>query len=145
MGQNLPEISLVKSNNHNDLRAIGTFRTLVTAIQTANLVRDLDGPGAYTVFAPTDRAFARIPAAELHALMADERRLSELLGIHVVPGRLWAADLRAAGGAGPATIGGRRLDVEVRDGELFVNGARVVQRDVEASNGVVHVLDGVIQ
>ena len=135
----------MNSANHNDLRASGTFRIFVTAIQTANLVRDLDGPEPYTVFAPTDRAFSRMPPGDFQALMADERRLSVLLGVHVVPGRHTAADLETAEGSGPATLSGRRLDVEARNGELFVNGTRVVQRDVEAANGVVHVLDGVIQ
>jgi uncharacterized surface protein with fasciclin (FAS1) repeats len=123
----------------------GTFRTFVTAIQTASLVRTLDGAGAYTVFAPTDRAFARIPAAELHALMADQGRLAEVIGSHLLPERLSASDLKGKGGVHPpVTLNGRPLQVEQREGRLFVNGLEVVRPDVEASNGVIHVLDGVL-
>ena len=135
----------MKLTSDGPLRSSGTFRTFVTAIQTANLVRTLDGPGAFTVFAPTDRAFARLPAAELHALMADEARRSELLGGHLLSRRLSASALAGEGGTGSLlTLNGRLLDVEARDGALFVNGLRVLQPDVQASNGVIHVLDGVL-
>lgn len=123
----------------------GTFRTLVTALQVANLAGTLDTAGPYTVFAPTDAAFARMPQQALRAIMADETKLADVLRCHVVPSRLSSADLESASAATtPTAMNGRRLAIETRDGELFINGARVVQADVQGTNGVIHVVDAVV-
>lgn len=122
----------------------GTFTTLVTALKAAGLVETLQGEGPFTVFAPSDAAFARLPAGTLESLLADREALAAILTFHVVPGRVTAADIVQAGGATPRTVNGQPLDIQLRDGTVFVNGARVVTADVGASNGVIHVIDSVL-
>ncbi|MEI7444481.1 MAG: fasciclin domain-containing protein [Burkholderiales bacterium] len=118
----------------------GQFKTLATALQAAGLVDTLKGPGPFTVFAPTDEAFARIPKADLDALLKDKAKLTAVLTYHVVPGRVMAKDV-AAGSL--KTVQGSALTVATQGG-VTVDGARVVAVDVAADNGVIHVIDRVV-
>ena len=122
----------------------GQFKTLVTAIEAAGLVATLSGPGPFTVFAPNDAAFAKLPAGTVEALLADKDKLAAVLTYHVIPGRVMAADVVKANGAKPATVNGAPLDIVVRDGKVYVNGAQVITADVTGSNGVIHVIDSVL-
>ncbi|CAM5224875.1 fasciclin domain-containing protein [Alishewanella longhuensis] len=122
--------------------AAGSFTTLVTAVQAADLVDTLKGAGPFTVFAPNDAAFAKIPAADLNALVADKAALTNVLTYHVVAGKVMAADVVKLTSA--TTVQGQDLAIEVKDGKVFVNGAEVIATDIETSNGVIHVLDTVV-
>ncbi|MEX0893927.1 MAG: fasciclin domain-containing protein [Gemmatimonadota bacterium] len=122
----------------------GSFQTLLAAAKAAGLVATLQSKGPFTVFAPTDAAFAKLPEGTVEALLQDPARLAEILKYHVVPGRIGAADVLRAGSATPTTAQGQVLDVRVVDGKVMVNGATVVQADVDASNGVIHVIDAVM-
>jgi uncharacterized surface protein with fasciclin (FAS1) repeats len=123
-------------------QAAGSFSTLVTALQQAGLVETLRGEGPFTVFAPTDEAFAKIPKSQLDALLADKEQLTRVLTYHVVPGKVTAADVTRLDEA--KTVEGGSLDVETSDAGVTVDGARVVKTDVMASNGVIHVIDTVV-
>ncbi|HWS76241.1 MAG TPA: fasciclin domain-containing protein, partial [Quisquiliibacterium sp.] len=116
----------------------GSFKTLVTALQAAGLVDTLKGKGPFTVFAPTDEAFAKIPKADLDALLANKAKLTAVLTYHVVSGKVMAADVRT--GEVP-TVQGQSLRVSAGDGKVSVNGANVVKADIAADNGVIHVID----
>ena len=118
----------------------GSFKTLVTAVQAAGLVDTLKGPGPFTVFAPTDAAFAKIPKAKLDALLADKAALTKVLTYHVVPGKVMAADVKAGQ---VKTVEGGALTLGTQGG-VTVDGAKVVKADVVASNGVIHAIDTVI-
>jgi uncharacterized surface protein with fasciclin (FAS1) repeats len=120
----------------------GQFNTLAAALEAAGLVETLQGPGPFTVFAPTDEAFAALPAGTLEALLADREKLTAILTYHVVPGRVMAADV--AGLESAATVNGAYVSIEVANGAVMVGGARVIQTDITASNGVIHVIDRVI-
>ncbi|MCM0608260.1 MAG: fasciclin domain-containing protein [Ideonella sp. WA131b] len=120
--------------------AAGSFKTLATALQAAGLVDTLKGPGPFTVFAPTDAAFAKIPKADLDALLKDKARLTAVLTYHVVPGRVMAKDVKAGS---VKTVQGGLLTLGTTGG-VTVNNAKVVQADVVASNGVIHVIDTVV-
>jgi uncharacterized surface protein with fasciclin (FAS1) repeats len=122
----------------------GTFNTLVAAVKAAGLVETLKGKGPFTVFAPTDAAFAKLPAGTVENLLANPDKLAKILTFHVVPGKVMAADILKAKGATPTTANGAKLDVVARDGQVLVNGANVVTADVAASNGVIHVIDTVL-
>lgn len=122
--------------------AAGSFDTLVTAVKAADLVETLKSEGPFTVFAPTDEAFAAIPAADLEALLADKEQLSAVLTYHVVPGKVMAADVVGLDSA--TTVQGSDVDIEVTDGGVKIDGANVVTTDIETSNGVIHVIDSVI-
>lgn len=122
----------------------GSFNTLVAAVKAAGLVETLSGKGPFTVFAPTDAAFAKLPAGTIDALLADKEKLTSILTFHVVAGKVMAADIVNANGATPTTVNGLPLDVVVRDGKVYVNGAQVVTADIVASNGVIHVIDAVL-
>ena len=122
----------------------GNFKTLVAAVQAAGLAETLSGAGPFTVFAPTDAAFAKLPAGTVQALLADKEKLASILTYHVVSGRVVAADITRMNGAMPATVNGQKLDIKVRGGNVYVNGAQVTTADVSASNGVIHVIDGVL-
>lgn len=124
--------------------ANGNFNTLVAAVQKAGLVETLQSAGPFTVFAPTDAAFAKIPTASINALLMDKAKLASVLTYHVVSGRVVAADIIKMNGANPATVNGQKLDITVRSGKVYVNGAQVTTPDVYASNGVIHVIDGVL-
>lgn len=120
----------------------GDFDTLVAAVQAAELVETLKGDGPFTVFAPNDAAFSKIPEATLNGLIADKAALTSVLGLHVVSGKVMAADV--VGMTMADTITGGRLMFEIRGGDVFVNGAKVIATDIETSNGVIHVIDTVI-
>ncbi len=120
--------------------AAGNFKTLVTAIQKAGLVETLKGKGPFTVFAPTDEAFAKIPKAQLDALLMDKAKLSAVLTYHVVPALVLAKDVKAGE---VATVQGGKLTITTDSG-VKVNNAKVVTTDVMASNGVIHVIDTVL-
>ena len=122
--------------------AAGDFNTLAAAVQAAGLVDALKGEGPFTVFAPTDAAFAKLPAGTVETLLADpEGALKQILLYHVVPGKVMAADLSE--GLSAATLQGEDVTFTLADGAK-VNGANIVAADVEASNGVIHVIDTVI-
>lgn len=118
----------------------GNFNTLVTAVQAAGLVDILKGKGPYTLFAPTDEAFAKIPEADLDALLKDKAKLSAVLTYHVVSGLVLAKDVNAGE---VATVQGGKLHITT-DGGVKVDNANVVKTDVMASNGVIHVIDTVV-
>ena len=122
----------------------GSFNTLVAAVKAAGLVETLSGPGPFTVFAPTDAAFAKRPAGTVEALLADKEKLTSILTYHVVSGKVMAADIVKTNGATPNTVNGLPLDIVVRGGKVYVNGINVVTADVQASNGVIHIIDAVI-
>jgi uncharacterized surface protein with fasciclin (FAS1) repeats len=126
-----------------DVAVAQGFSTLVTAVQTADLVETLSGEGPFTVFAPTDEAFAALPEGVLDGLLADPAALADILKYHVVSGEVLAADV--VGLASATTVQGEDIAIAVVDGTVVLNGtANVVITDVMASNGVIHVIDAVI-
>ena len=120
--------------------AAGSFKTLATALQAAGLVETLKGKGPFTVFAPTDEAFAKIPKADLDALLKDKAKLTSVLTYHVVPGAVMAKDVKAGM---VKTVQGSDLTLATTGG-VTVNGAKVTKADIKASNGVIHVIDTVL-
>ena len=122
----------------------GSFTTLVKAVQAAGLVGALKGEGPLTVFAPTDDAFAKVPAATLAALLKPENKeqLKAVLLYHVVSGKVMAADVVKLSEA--KTLNGQSVKIMVKDGQVSVDGAHVATTDIAASNGVIHVIDTVI-
>jgi uncharacterized surface protein with fasciclin (FAS1) repeats len=122
----------------------GSFKTLLAAVEAAGLAETLQGAGPFTVFAPNDAAFAKLPAGTLDGLLADKAELASILTYHVVSGRVSAADLMKTNGAKPATVNGQSLDIVVAGGKVTVNDANVVTADVAASNGVIHIVDAVL-
>ena len=122
----------------------GSFNTLVAAVKAAGLVETLSGPGPFTVFAPTDAAFAKLPAGTVDALLADKEKLTSILTYHVISGKVMAGDIVKSNGATPTTVNGLPLDIVVNAGKVYVNGVQVVTADVQASNGVIHIVDAVV-
>jgi uncharacterized surface protein with fasciclin (FAS1) repeats len=124
--------------------AAGSFKTLAAALTAADLIGALKGTGPFTVFAPTDAAFAKLPAGTLDSLLKPENKekLKGILLYHVVSGKIMAADIKGA--AKPATLQGGTLDVKAGAAGVTVNGAKVTGADVKASNGVIHVIDAVL-
>jgi uncharacterized surface protein with fasciclin (FAS1) repeats len=122
--------------------AAGGFTTLIAAVQAAGLEDTLASEGPYTVFAPTDEAFDKLPEGTVEQLIANPDQLREVLLYHVVPGRVLAADVVKIDSA--TTAQGTDVDVKVADGGVMINNARVISTDIEASNGVIHVIDTVI-
>jgi uncharacterized surface protein with fasciclin (FAS1) repeats len=120
--------------------AAGTFKTLVAAVQAAGLVETLKGPGPFTVFAPSDAAFAKLPAGTVEALLKDKAKLASILTYHVVSGKVMAKDVKAGQ---VKTVQGQSMTIKT-DGGVMVDGAKVVATDVAADNGVIHVIDTVI-
>ena len=120
----------------------GMFNTLVTAVKAANLVDTLKGAGPFTVFAPTDEAFAKVPKATLEALLKDQAKLKEVLTYHVVAGKVTAADVVKLKDA--KTVQGQSLKIAVNGSNVSVDNAKVIKTDVAASNGVIHVIDTVL-
>jgi uncharacterized surface protein with fasciclin (FAS1) repeats len=120
--------------------AAGDFKTLAVALERAGLVQTLKGPGPFTVFAPTDAAFAKVPKAQLDALLADKAKLTAVLTYHVVPGTVMAKDVKAGK---VKTVQGSELTVTTMGG-VKVDNANVVKTDITASNGVIHVIDAVV-
>ena len=118
----------------------GNFKTLVAAVQAAGLVDTLKGKGPFTVFAPTDEAFAKIPKDKLDALLKDKAALSKILTYHVVSGKMMAKDVKAGN---VKTVQGSDITLATTGG-VTVNGAKVIAADVAADNGVIHAIDTVI-
>ena len=123
--------------------AAGSFNTLVAAVKAAGLVETLSGPGPFTVFAPTDEAFAKLPAETLTDLLKPEnkQKLTDILTYHVVSGRVTAADVSKITEAN--TVNGQKIKVNATSG-VKINDATVTTADVEASNGVIHIIDSVL-
>jgi uncharacterized surface protein with fasciclin (FAS1) repeats len=119
----------------------GNFDTLVTAVQQAGLVDTLKSEGPFTVFAPTDEAFGKIPADQLEALLADKEALTKVLTYHVVSGKVMAADVVKLSAAD--TVEGQSVAIDASNG-VMVNNATVIATDIETSNGVIHVIDTVL-
>ena len=121
--------------------AAGQFSTLVTAIKAAGLVGVLKADGPFTVFAPTDAAFAKLPAGALQELLADKQKLIAVLTYHVLPGKITAAEVVNLASA--KTVQGQSLSVSTTSG-VRIDQARVIATDIEASNGLIHVIDSVV-
>jgi len=121
--------------------AAGTFDTLVAAVKAAGLVDTLKGDGPFTVFAPNDAAFAKLPAGTVEGLLADPEKLAAILTFHVVAGKNVAADVVAASSL--TTVQGQDLAIDITDG-VKIGGATVLATDVMTSNGVIHVIDTVL-
>jgi uncharacterized surface protein with fasciclin (FAS1) repeats len=119
----------------------GQFKTLVKAVQAAGLAETLKGPGPFTVFAPTDAAFAKLPAGTLDSLLKDKQKLASVLTYHVVPGKVAAADVKPGQ---VKTVQGQSLTLAKDGGGVTVNNAKVTSADIMASNGVIHVIDTVV-
>jgi uncharacterized surface protein with fasciclin (FAS1) repeats len=123
--------------------AAGSFKTLVTAVKAAGLAETLKGTGPFTVFAPTDEAFAKLPAGTVEELLKPENKakLTAILTYHVLAGKVMAADVKTMEAA---TVEGSKAKVKVGDGKVMVDKATVTKTDIEASNGVIHVIDTVL-
>ena len=126
--------------------AAGSFKTLAAALQAAGLIETLKGKGPFTVFAPTDAAFAKLPAGTVENLLKPENKaqLAAILTYHVVPGNVMAAQVVTMNGADVKTVNGQTVKIGVMGGKVTVNGANVVTTDIKATNGVIHVIDTVI-
>jgi uncharacterized surface protein with fasciclin (FAS1) repeats len=124
--------------------AAGSFNTLAAALTAAGLVPTLKGPGPFTVFAPTDDAFAKLPAGTVEALLKDIPKLTSILTYHVVPGKVMAATVVTLDGKKVATVNGKEVTISVGAGGVKVDGANVVTTDIVTDNGVIHVIDSVI-
>ena len=142
----LPPVEKAASNTIVDIAvADGRFKTLVAAVQAAGLVETLSGAGPFTVFAPTDDAFAKLPAGTVETLLKPENKqaLTDILLYHVVPGKVMAADV--VGMTSAPTVLGKDIAITVKDGKVFLNDtAQIIITDIEASNGVIHVIDAVL-
>ena len=123
--------------------AAGSFKTLVAAVKAAGLVDTLKGKGPFTVFAPTDEAFAKLPAGTVEELLKPEnkKKLTDILTYHVLAGKVMAADVKTMEAK---TVQGSSAAVKVADGKVTIDKANVIKTDIEASNGVIHVIDAVI-
>lgn len=119
----------------------GNFKTLVAAVQAAGLVDTLNGTGPFTVFAPTDEAFAKLPEGTVEGLLGDKEKLTKILTYHVVSGKVMAADV--SGMTEAPSLEGGMLKVDASNG-VMINNAHVVTADIECSNGVIHVIDTVL-
>lgn len=122
--------------------AAGSFTTLARAIEAAGLTETLRGEGPFTVFAPTDEAFAKLPKESLNALLQDRERLTQVLTYHVVPQKVGSGDIALLSKA--KTVNGRELAISASDGKVMVGKATVIQADIPATNGVIHVIDTVL-
>ena len=120
----------------------GSFTTLVAAVQAAGLDETLASGGPFTVFAPTDEAFAKLPAGTVEGLLADKDKLTAVLTYHVVSGKVMAADVVSLTEA--TTVQGQKISIDASNGGVRINDASVVQADIECDNGVIHVIDSVI-
>ncbi len=134
------------SDSHQDIVDIavedGRFETLVAAVTAAGLVDTLKSEGPFTVFAPTDDAFAALPEGTIEALLNDIPALTDILLYHVVPGKVMAAEVVTLNSADTAL--GQAINISAEDGKVMVNDAEVIITDVEAANGVIHVIDAVL-
>ena len=121
--------------------AAGSFNTLVKAVQAAGLVDTLKGPGPFTVFAPTDEAFAKLPAGALDSLLANPKKLKAVLTYHVVAGKVMAADVKPGK---VKTLEGASATIKIVGGKPMIDKAHIVKTDIMCTNGVIHVIDAVI-
>jgi uncharacterized surface protein with fasciclin (FAS1) repeats len=119
----------------------GQFNTLVKAVQEAGLVDTLKGPGPFTVFAPTDAAFAKLPAGTVEGLLQDKEKLKAVLTYHVVAGKVMSSDVKTGK---VKTVQGSSANLVARGGNVMIDNAKVVKADIETDNGVIHVIDTVI-
>lgn len=124
--------------------AAGNFKTLADLLGKAGLVDALKGDGPFTVFAPTDEAFAKVPKATLEALGKDKEKLKKVLTYHVVSGKVMAADAIKLDGKKADTLAKVPLSISVKDGSVYVDKAKVVKADIACKNGVIHVIDSVV-
>lgn len=122
--------------------AAGSFKTLVAAVQAAGLAETLKGKGPFTVFAPTDEAFAKLPAGTVEALLKDKAKLTAILTYHVVSGDVRAAQAMKLSSA--RTVNGQSVKIMVKDGNVMIDNAKVVKADIATTNGVIHVIDTVV-
>lgn len=122
--------------------AAGSFKTLAKAIEAAGLTATLKGKGPFTVFAPTDEAFAKLPKGTIEALLRDKAKLTAVLAYHVVSGAVMSKDV--AGMSSAITVNGQELSIKTKDGKVKVDKATVTAADIVASNGVIHVIDQVL-
>jgi uncharacterized surface protein with fasciclin (FAS1) repeats len=124
----------------------GSFKTLVAALKAADLVDTLKGEGPFTVMAPTDEAFAKLPEGTVESLLKPENKekLIAILKYHVIPGKALAADVIKLDGKDVKTVEGSMARIAVKDGSVTINGAKVIKADIETTNGVIHVIDAVI-
>ena len=122
--------------------AAGSFKTLAAALQAAGLVETLSGPGPFTVFAPTDEAFAKLPAGTVEALLKDKAKLTAILTYHVVAGNVPSTEVVKLKSA--KTVNGQDVKISLMGNTVMVNNAHVTAADIKASNGVIHVIDTVI-
>jgi uncharacterized surface protein with fasciclin (FAS1) repeats len=118
------------------------FKTLVAAVQAAGLTDTLSGDGPFTVLAPTDAAFTKLPAGTVESLIQDKEALTKVLTYHVLPGKIMAEDIVNLTSA--TTVQGQDVTIKVEGGKVMINNANVVTTDIEASNGVIHVIDTVL-
>jgi uncharacterized surface protein with fasciclin (FAS1) repeats len=131
-----------KANIVQTADSAGSFTTLLAAAEAAGLAETLADGGPYTVFAPTDEAFAKLPDGTVESLLANPDQLREILLYHVVPGRVPASEVIEKSSA--TTAQGSDVAIKVADGSVMVDNARVISTDIEASNGLIHVIDTVI-
>jgi uncharacterized surface protein with fasciclin (FAS1) repeats len=125
--------------------AAGKFKTLVAAVKAAGLVETLKGEGPFTVFAPTDDAFAKLGEEKIESLLKDPETLKKILLYHVVKGAVPASEAVKLDGKTVETVGGKTLAIEVKDGKVILNGkATVVKADIKTKNGIIHVIDAVL-
>lgn len=124
----------------------GRFKTLATALKAANLVDTLKGKGPFTVFAPTDEAFAKLPKETLNDLLKPENKekLADILTYHVTPGKITSQEVVKLNGKEITMVNGKKAKIEVKNNEVFIDGAKVIITDIEGKNGVIHVIDTVI-
>lgn len=125
-------------------REHGNFQTLIEAFKAARLAHTFETRGLYTIFAPTDDAFAELPRGSVEALLKDREKLTAVLTYHVVAAKVLSSDVIATGYAKHATVHGQKLHVQSWQGSVYVNSAKVTGADIIASNGVMHVIDKVL-
>ena len=119
----------------------GNFKILINAIQEAGLIDTLSNEGPFTIFAPTDKAFAKLPSGTMESLLKDKEKLTEFLTCHVVQDKVMADDVRKITNA--KTVNGKNISIDKSEG-VKVDNARVVKTDIECSNGVIHIIDDVL-
>ena len=133
----LPEKNIVET-----AIGAGQFSTLVTALKAAGLVETLSGPGPFTVFAPTDEAFGKLPAGTVEALLQDKTKLTSILTYHVAAGKYLAADVLKMSSL--KSVQGQNITISLKDGAAMADNAKIIKTDIVCSNGVIHVIEAVI-
>ncbi|MFW6295538.1 MAG: fasciclin domain-containing protein [Halanaerobium sp.] len=138
-GHESSEMDIVDTAVEND-----DFNTLETALTEADLISTLKGEGPFTVFAPTDAAFEALPEGTLDSLLEDKEELSNVLLYHVISGKVMAEDVLEMDGEMVETVFGEEIEISIEDDMVYINEAQVTTTDIEASNGVIHVIDAVL-